>query len=141
VRYAPSMSIRPVLLAALVLIPSLVAAADLRITDSKGTDVVVRDALVDYGGMLSADADKEGMRVQQGDAIVKLKWTAVDSITVTRVDTAVKPSRVELDVVLSGGKHVAATLFRQGAMKLTGRSDLGEYVIDLEKVRKIAPVR
>jgi len=79
--------------------------------------------------------------VQQGDAVVKLKWSAVDSIAVTKVDTSAKPSRVEVEVVLSGGKNIAATMFRQGAMKLTGRTDLGEYTIDLEKIRKIAPVR
>jgi len=135
------MSIRALVFVVLLLVPSAALAVDLKVTDTRGTEVVVKDAIVDYGGMLTVDADKDGMRVQQGDAVVKLKWSAVDSIAVTKVDTSAKPSRVEVEVVLSGGKNIAATMFRQGAMKLTGRTDLGEYTIDLEKIRKIAPVR
>jgi hypothetical protein len=36
---------------------------------------------------------------------------------------------------------VSAALFRQGAMKLQGRTDLGEYSIDVDKTRAIAPVK
>ena len=125
----------------LVLVPSAVLATDLRITDSKGTEVVVASAIVDYGSMMTADADKDGIRVQQGDGVVRLKWQDVDSVAILKVDTSVKPARIDLDVVLRNGSHVPATLFRKGAMTLSGRSDLGDYVIDLEKIRRIVPVR
>ena len=49
-------------------------------------------------------------------------------------------ARLILDIVLKDGKKVTATLVRKGRMKLTGKADLGEYSIDLEKVRKITTV-
>ena len=128
-------------LMAALLVPVAVFAADLRITDSRGREVVVSNAVVNYGSLLTVDEDKDGIRVEQGDGVVRLKWADVDTITVTKADTATKPARVELDIALRSGTHVAATLFRQGAMKLTGRSDLGEYTIDLDKIRRIAPMR
>jgi hypothetical protein len=127
------------LLSLLLLAPAAAHAADLRVTDSKGTEVVVTSAVVDYGGMLSVDTESDGIRVLQGDAVVKLKWADIDSISVTKVDTTSKPSRLEVDVVTKGGKRVPATLFRQGKMTLSGKSELGTYSIDLDKVRKIAP--
>ena len=124
-----------------MLLPVVAFAADLRITDSRGREVVVSNAIVNYGSLLTMDEDKDGIRVEQGDGVVRLKWQDVDTVAVTKVDTTVKPARIELDVVLKNGKHVPATLFRQGAMKLTGRSDLGDYAIDLDKIRRIAPVK
>ena len=122
----------------LLLAPAAVHAADLRVTDSKGTEVLVTSAVVDYGGMLSVDAETEGIRVLQGDAVVKLKWVDVDSISVTKVDTSAKPARVDLEVAMKSGKRVPATLFRQGKMTLSGKSDLGAYSIEIDKIRKIA---
>jgi hypothetical protein len=118
-----------------------VFAADLKITDSGGTAVVVTGAAIDYGGFLSSDLETQGIRVLQGDGIVTVKWTDIDTISVTGKDESVKPPRLKLEVVLRNGKKVPASLVRQGQMKLKGRTDLGEYSIDLEKVRHIAPAR
>jgi hypothetical protein len=124
-----------------LLLPSLAWATDIQVTDSQGTTVVVKDAVVDYGGMLASDPDKEGLRIQQGDALVRLKWSDVQSVAVTRVDTSVKPARVDLEVVLASGTRAPATLFRKGAMTLSGKSPLGDYTIAMEKVRRLVPVR
>ena len=132
---------RIALILVLSLAPSLAGATDLQVTDSKGTVVVVKNAVVDYGGMLTADADNDGIRVQQGDGLVRLKWAAVQSLSVTKVDTEVKPARVDLEVTLTSGTHTAATLLRKGAMTLSGKSELGDYTIGLEKVRRIVPLR
>lgn len=59
----------------------------------------------------------------------------------TKVDTSVKPARVELEVVMVSGMRASGTLFRKGAMTLTGKAPLGDYTISLEKIRKLAPVR
>ena len=110
-------------------------------TDSQGTMVVVKDAAVDYGSMLASDIDREGFRIQQGDAVVRVKWSAVESVSITKVDSSVKPVRVELEVVMLSGTRAPGTLFRKGAMTLTGAAPLGEYTIALEKVRRLAPAR
>jgi hypothetical protein len=130
------------LAAALAIAGALLAPPhDLRITDSRGAHIVVMQASINYGGMFSLDKQTDGIRVQQGDGVTLLKWADVDSLTVTRVDSATKPARVELSVRLRNGKRVPAELFHKGDMKLTGRTELGDYEIGLEKIRSIVPVR
>jgi len=73
--------------------------------------------------------------------VVREKWSAVQSVTITKVDSSVKPARVELEVVMLSGSRAPGMLFRKGATTLTGAAPLGEYTIALEKVRRLAPVR
>ena len=125
----------------LSLLPVGAFAADLRVTDSRGTEVVVIGASIDYSGFMTSDKETRGIRVLQGDGTVTVKWTDVDSLRITRMDNSVKPPRVEIEIVLTNGKKVPAALLRQGQMKLLGKTELGEYSIDLEKIRSIIPVR
>lgn len=113
-----------------------VQAADLRITDSGGVELFVREVSIDYGGLLGTDKETEGIRVSQGEALVTAKWADMESLTVTGRDEAA--SRMTIEIVLKGGKKVGAMLVRKGRMKVTGLSDLGLYNIDLEKVKKIS---
>jgi hypothetical protein len=113
-------------------------AADVRIIDSGGVEVLVRDISIDYSGLLGSDKETEGVRVSQGEASVTAKWSDIQSITITGRDATA--ARLMLEIVMKDGKKVSATLVRKGRMKLTGRADLGEYSIDLEKVRKITTV-
>ena len=127
--------------AVLVLLSSVsVLASDLKIKDSRGTEVAVSNAVIDYGGFM-ADTETQGIRLLQGDGTVIMRWLDIESLTVVRTDNSVKPPRVELEVLLRNGKKATAALFRLGAMKLRGKSDLGEYSIDLDKVRTITPIR
>lgn len=128
-------------LAALTLAATTASAADLRITDSRGTEVVVQSAAIDYGAFVSSDVETQGIRLMQGDGSVTVKWTDLETLKVTRRDESVKPPRVELEVVLKNQKKIPAALLRQGRMKLTGKTELGEYSIDLDKVRTITPVK
>jgi hypothetical protein len=124
------------------LLPSAsAAAADLRITDTRGAEVVVRGASIDYSGFVAADKELQGIRVLQGEGRVTVKWADVESLKVVRVDESVKPFRIEIEIVLKNGKKVPAALHRQGQMKLIGKTDLGDYSIELDKVRSIVPVR
>ena len=116
-------------------------AADLKITDSRGTEVVLTGASIDYSGFLATDKETQGIRVLQGDGVVTVKWTDVERLKVVRRDDSVKPPRVELEIVLKSGKTVPAAFVRQGQMKLLGKTDLGDYSIELDKVRTIVPVR
>jgi len=89
-----------------LLLPAVRAAAiDLRVTDSRGTEVTVA------------------------------------GLKVSKRDESVKPVRIEIEIVLRGGRRATAALLRLGAMKLLGRTELGDYSIDLDKVRAIAPVK
>ena len=127
--------------AILLLAAASASAADLRITDTRGTEVVVQSAAIDYGGFMASEKETEGIRLMQGDGTVVVKWSDIESLKVTRRDESVKPARIELEVVLRSQKKVPAALLRQGRMKLTGKTELGEYSIDLDKVRTITPVK
>jgi len=124
-----------------VLVTVAAPPTDLRITDSRGTSVVVTGATIDYGGMLATDQQSDGIRLLQGDGAVLLKWSNVDTIRVTRVDESETPPRIDLEVVLRDGKRVPATLLRKGRMQLLGKTQLGDYSIGLDKIRMIVPVR
>ena len=117
------------------------AAADLRITDSRGTELVVQAAAIDYGGMMASDTETGGIRLMQGDGSVMVKWTDIESLKVIRRDDSVKPPRIELEVVLRNQKKIPAALLRQGRMKLTGKTELGDYSVDLDKIRMIVPIK
>ena len=129
------------LLGALLLVSTTASAADLRITDSRGTEVVVHSAAIDYGGFMASEMETQGIRVMQGDGSVMVKWTDIETLKVTRRDESIKPPRIELEVVLKNQKKLPAALLRQGRMKLTGKTELGEYSIDLDKVRTITPLK
>lgn len=135
--------VRPLALAVVVLFaqPARATPATLRITDTQGADVVVEGVGIDYGGLLTVAKETQGIRVQQGDGAVLLKWADLDTLRVTKRDEAVKPPRVDLEIVLRNHKRVPATLLRAGNMQLVGRTELGEYTIDLDKIRRIVPVR
>jgi hypothetical protein len=128
-------------LSALLFVAGPAGAADLRITDSRGTEVVVQSAAIDYGGFMAADRETQGIRLMQGDGSVMVKWADIETLKVTRRDESAKPPRIELEVVLRNQKKVPAALLRQGRMKLTGKTELGEYAIDLDKVRTITPLK
>lgn len=123
---------------ALVLWAAPAYATDARVVDSGGVEVLVREISIDYGGLLGSDKETEGVRVSQGDAMVTAKWMDIHSMSITGHDPAVK--RMTVEILLKDGKKIEAALVRKGRMKLSGKSDLGDYMIDLEKVRKITVV-
>ena len=113
-------------------------AADLRIMDSSNVEVLVKDISIDYGGLLGTDKETEGIRVSQGEAFIIVKWATIESVTVTGRDPAA--ARITAEVATKDGKKANVMLVRKGRMKLVGKSDLGDYSIDLEKVKRITVV-
>lgn len=112
-------------------------AGVLRVTDTKGADVVVRDVSIDYPAGIAAVREKDGIRVQQGDATVTVKWSDVQSLAVVGHDALPRPDRLDVDIVLRSGARLAATIVKANETKLRGTSELGAYTIDLDKVRSI----
>ncbi|AMY08451.1 hypothetical protein LuPra_01651 [Luteitalea pratensis] len=125
----------------LLLSSASAVAADLKIKDSRGTEVLVTNASIDYSSFMASDKETQGIRLLQGDGMVTVKWADIESLTFVRTDDSVRPPRIELEVVLRSGKKAPAALVRQGQMKLLGKTDLGDYSIDLQKVRTITPIR
>src|SRR4051794_4618300 len=128
--------------ALLVLVPAFAHAADLKITDTSGAQVIVKNASLDYPAALGAATRvSDGIRVLQGDGSATVKWKDMQSLIVRDTDDRSKPSRLEVDIQLRNGRHVSATLQRPADVKLRGKTELGEYAIDLDKVRSIEPLR
>ena len=123
---------------AILALASPVFGADVRVVDSAGVEVLVREISIDYSGLLGSDKETEGVRVAQGEALVTAKWTDIQSLTITGRDAAA--ARMTIEILLKDVKKVNATLVIKGRMKLMGKADLGEYSIDLEKIRKITTV-
>ena len=119
-------------------------ATDLKVTDSTATVIVVHDPFIDYGGLMG-DRELDGIRLYQGEAVVTAKWVNVRSVTITGKDTSkdVSPAqaRLKADIVPRKGPKISTTLVNKGRMKLSGKTDLGEYAIDLDKIRVIEPVQ
>ena len=103
---------RVLLLPVWLLVAATASAADLRITDSRGTEVVVQSAVIDYGGFMASELETQGIRLMQGDGSVVVKWADLESLRVTRRDESVKPPRIELEVVLKSQKKLPAALLR-----------------------------
>jgi hypothetical protein len=115
----------------LMLLPAVNAfGTDLRITDSANNVFLVHDAVMDYS-TFSKDRETEGIRVIQGDATIVAKWANITSATV---------SELRIEIVMKNGKKETGMLVKKGKMKLTGRTDLGDYSIDIDKIRSISPV-
>ena len=131
----------PVVAFSLLLSSVPAAAVDLKISDSRGTQVLLTSASIDYGGFMAADKETQGIRVLLGDGLVTARWSDIGMVKIVRKDDSVRPPRIEIEITLKNGKKVAAALYRQGQMKLLGKTELGDYSIDLERVRTIEPVR
>jgi hypothetical protein len=110
-------------------------ATDLRITDSTNTVIVVHEAFIDYGGLMG-DKEADGLRIYQGEALVTAKWANIRSVTITGKDSSPQ-SRLKADIVPRKGTKISTTLVSKGRMMLSGKTDLGDYSINLEKVRAI----
>jgi hypothetical protein len=110
-------------------------ATDLRITDATNTVIVVHDAFIDYGGLMG-DKEVDGLRIYQGEALVTAKWANIRSVTITGKDSSPQP-RLKADIVPRKGNKISTTLVSKGRMMLSGKTDLGDYSINLEKVRAI----
>jgi hypothetical protein len=115
-------------------------AADLKITDTTNTVIVVHEAFIDYGGLVG-DKEADGIRLYQGEAVVTAKWLNIQSITVTGKTNPPDQARIRVDIVPRKGSKISTTLLNKGRMKLSGKTDLGDYAIDLEKIRMIEPLQ
>jgi hypothetical protein len=133
--------VRSVAVLLVVLTPALARASDLRVTDTSGTQVIVRNATLDYAAGIAAVRESDGIRVLQGEGTVTVKWTDIDLVTVLRPGDAGKDDKMTVEVQLRNGRRVTATLTRVHDTKLRGRTELGDYAIDVDKVRSIEPLR
>jgi len=129
---------RSIILVLLFIRPAF--ATDVKITDITNTAIVVHEVFIDYGGLMG-DKEMDGIRLYQGEAIVTAKWSNIQTITITGKAASPAPDRLKADIVPRKGARISTTLLNKGRMKLSGKTDLGDYAIDLDKVRVIEPLQ
>jgi hypothetical protein len=124
----------------LLLFAISVFAADLRVTDNMNATMLVRGVVIDYGAFRD-DKEDQGIRVQVGEALVTAEWANIETLNVTGRDENVNPPRIRVELALRNGQKMSGVLVSRGRMKLTGKTDVGDYSIDLSKIKTITPVR
>ena len=125
---------------ALTVSTSPVYGADVKITDTKGNTVEVRDVAIDYtvyNVFYSPDHEREGVRAYQGDGVVTIKWAQIEQIVVKPAKPGVSPRRLEADFTLKSKKVLSLDLVTS-EKGLYGTTDLGDFKIDFEHVTTIA---
>lgn len=127
--------------------PSVASAVALQVTDSAGTVVELRKAYVNYGttqymvGGARHDNEHDGLRVSRGEATITVKWSRIQGLVIeyapSRFDQEEKkryPAQLRAKITLDDGELLPTELL---AGRLRGESELGDYEIDLRKVRSI----
>jgi hypothetical protein len=132
------------------------SAQDLTITDAKGNVIELRAARIDYTSysiIYTHDFESTGIRAYQGEGVVTIPWSRIQSVTILRMRNDRTPYRFEADMVLReqvpvgvipeiGGKPETLTPRRVDLVVPTGKgivgqTDLGAFSIPLQNVQKI----
>lgn len=116
--------------------------ADVRVTDIKGTAVEVRNVYIDYTvypqfGVYSPDYERAGVRSDQGDGVVTIRWELIEQIVIRPVKPGVSPRRLEAEITLKNKKVLSLDL-RNSEKGLYGTTDLGDFNIGLGHISTIA---
>jgi hypothetical protein len=118
----------------------VVSAADLKITDINGTVVDVLNARIDYTNysfIYTLDFESSGIRVYQGEGKVTISWSRISSLTVLQKKSDTIPDRLIADITFKDGKKSTMELVMESKKGLAGETQLGEFSIDLEKIKTI----
>jgi hypothetical protein len=112
------------------------SAADLKITQFVGTVVDVRNVSIDYTNyniIYTPDFDTLGIRARVGAGQVTIYWS-----NISRIEIAGRGSN-GLPAAITGndGKTTEAQLLPGSEKGLRGETDLGEFSIDLDKIKLI----
>ena len=125
----------------LFIVTAKVYGADVKVTDTKGNIVEVRDVAIDYTRysiIYTPDNDHEGVRAFQGEGVVTINWSQIETIAIKRKKTDVVPNRLEADVTFKDKRVVGVDLQMDARQGLHGKTDLGDFSIQLESVKSIA---
>ncbi len=142
---------------ALAILTGKLFGADLKITDSKGNVVEVRNVWVDYtnypyvgsglpGGLgvaYTPDHEAAGVRAHQGDGSITVRWERIESITIKFKPAIfdrgklVEAGHFDADVTLKDKKVLALQLLFDSKDGLHGETDLGQFSIKLQNIANI----
>lgn len=129
-------------------------ATDLKVTDIKGNEVIVKDAGIDYTptgfGLVVISKEYQGIKAFQGEGVVTIKWSQIKTLTISGIDQTQVPHRLKGEIILNSGKTVSVDLKMSGENGLFGKTDLNglfgktdlnDFSIDLRDVKTIVPLK
>ena len=134
-------SCRPFIVLYLLGFPWTALAVDLKVTDEKA-ETLVRNVVIDYTprGVFPVRVDKEslGLRVSEGAGRTLVKWTDITEVNLRGLEKVEEGLLLKGDITLKSGKTASPQSIHLG--ELTGRTDLGRFIIQLDQVKSIVPV-
>ncbi len=116
-----------------------------RVTDTTGNvTTLALDAgggtMIDYTSysfMYTRDFEYGGLRLKQGEGTVSVRWEKIDRVVVKKLSS----SDAEAEITMHSGGTQTVGLVPWSKEGLAGETELGEFKIDLEKVRTIDVIR
>ena len=129
---------RIAVIATFMVVASAVAASaqNLTVTDTKGTVVELRNARLDYTSysfIYTYDFEPSGIRAYQGNGVITISWSRIDTITIARKKTDATPWRLEGEILFVDKTQRPIEFVIPSNKGLFGQTDLGEFSIALDQ--------
>lgn len=119
-----------------------VFAANLRVTDKSGNVIELNDAEIDYTDysfIYTPDFENSGIRAYQGEGTTTIPWERIKEVTILSKDETTTPYRLKAKISFKKNTNeVDANLVMDSKKGLAGKTALGDFSIDLEKVKTIS---
>ena len=122
------------------MVSSVALGADVKVTDTSGKSRIVRNVKIDYtqySVIYTPDFEYNGIRVVDGQARITIDWSKIEKVTALKLD--MDNQKLTADIFLKNGGKQSMELVMDSHQGLVGETDLGEYHIDLEKIKIIEP--
>lgn len=121
----------------ILLFPGNSLAVDLKIIDSEGTAVEIKNASLDYTeriGIYTLDTEYSGIRVARGEGHLTVDWDKIKEVRITRQEWP-----LEGEITLKNGSTTTVKLI--GFPDIEGLTELGNFEIGLKDVKSIVPIK
>jgi hypothetical protein len=119
----------------LFLMPTIAKSADVKITDSSGELIALKNVKIDYTnyptsfGLYNTDYEYKGIRIHRGSGVTTVLWKKIATVEIS--------ASYKVSITLTSGKNYEVTLVSSSKKGLFGETDLGNYEIPLTSVKKI----
>jgi len=120
--------------------PAASRAAELKVTDSSGeTPIIIRNVKVSYAGgpnpysFNSSYSVNNGIRIKKGEGTLLVPWSKVRKLEITNYN--------DTKLIMTDGTEENVKLVPATKGGLKGLTDIGEFSINLDKVKVIEVIK
>jgi cytochrome c-type biogenesis protein CcmH/NrfG len=118
------------------------AGVTLKVTDTSGVSTSISAPAIGYASGTSSAviAERDGIKVYQGQGQVVVNWSRIESIAFSAIDSAASPPRIKGRLTLAGSRPLDRD-FVVPSGRLTGQTDVGSFSIALSDIVAISVAR